>query len=65
VARLELARLRARADQMMAGLRYGQPPQQPPSVSRDEARRRSNTPHLWAVFREPGASRETPAEVTS
>ena len=38
------------ATELLAGIRYGRPPAQAPSVSRDEARERSSTAPLWPDF---------------
>ncbi len=49
-------RLRALAEagkELLAGLRYGRPPQQARSLSRDEQRARSSRPELWPEFLAP------------
>lgn len=53
-AERDLARIRAEAVELRAGLRYGRPPPQKPAISEDERREQSPTSELWPVFVEPG-----------
>lgn len=43
------------AAELRAALRYGEPPSQPASISRDAARARSSTAELWPVFHDGSA----------